>query len=207
MTQNPLAIVTGWFETEFAQNCKYAWTYQLAFAEYVFDHASSHDTFIDLIKLCEILTINDVNENDAGYSSENEESQEYKEALLTETEEFFNDLKKSAVLEWPYSKVVCSAIFFILDTNLQTEGTINSDLWFKLFSRLVTLNSEIRTQLCACIEKNGFFKLNPQLAIDGAKQYFAFQNRILYFFEFVNDQEEIVFSILKLLQLLNSLSF
>ena len=203
MTQNPLAIVTGWFETEFAQNCKYAWPFTLELAEYVFDNASSHDTFIDLIKLCEIFTINDVNENDAGYSSENEEYQEYKEALLIETEEFFNDLKKSAVLEWPYSKVVCSAIFFILDTNLQTEGTINSDLWFKLVSRLVSLNSEIRTQLCACIEKNGFFKLNPQLAIDGAKQYFAFQNRILYFFELVNDndQEEIVFSILKLLQL------
>jgi len=210
---NPLAIVNHWFENEFAQNCTYAWPYSLEAAEYILGHASSYDNFQKLINGWEILTLEDVNQNNSIYSSEIEDpspgtpflrDREDKKFILTENEEFFNDLKNSPALEWPYPKLVCSAIFFVFEMNLVRDGAINFNIWFTLFRSLVLLNSQIRAEVCALIERNGFFKLNPQLAIDGAKNYFAFQNRTLLFFNFVNDQndqEEILVSIFKLLQI------
>jgi hypothetical protein len=139
---NPLSPISQLFDTEFGANCEYAWPFPLELAEHFFQFGYTSTSLGQLIDIWETSSTDDLGESE--------------EELLDDLNEL-QKIKNHPASSWAFDKLVCSAICFLFDYTLRTEGRIDSLVWYDFISNLSSFNSEIRVKILTVVQNNGFF--------------------------------------------------
>jgi hypothetical protein len=216
--KNTFSIISKLFDTDFQSGCDFEWPFSLAIAEYVFDHGCYCENLEQIIAMWEILARQDIDEQISWFIEGDPINDE--ETLFNRDTTFFeeefenlqnvlNQIRQSKISTWPYGKILCSAISCVFHQKLYLTGKLDSNLWYQLIIILISVNSKIRDEIFNFIEKNGYFYLNPQLAIDGTVEYLSIYKGTTCFFDGEDikekkEQKEKMICLLKLLQIKDS---
>lgn len=154
------------FEFSYAEGCPYAWPYTQEDDVHCYSIEKGASYYTDLDTFLEQNNLFSGREAVFKEDSDSDEDEYYNEDDDIERQK----LLVAKIATWPFEKIVCSCMFYLLSNELKDSGYISSWTWKNIMYQLKT--DIIGPELLMVIKRNGFFELDPKEAIQGTLSFF-----------------------------------